>query len=479
MIKRLFFENVGIRQTLFKNTFWLAVAEAITSLLGLILTVYIARILGATEYGKFAFALSFVSVFVILADLGLSDITTRELSREKEGEKEYPAILSLKIFLCTGVLILMLIGSLFITSDPIIQKAIWILAVFILISSFFAIIYSFLRARQKMEYEAGVKIFQCLMITGIGFFVLFHLPSVENLSYGYLFANLIVLIFVLLLFHFRIQSLKLNWNKTVWKRFLRISWPLSLGLVLGWIYVSIDSIMLGCFGRVTETGWYNAASKIVIATIIPATLISRSFYPMLSKFFKESKEKFQQVWNYQMELMITLALPVMAGGLVLAPKIINFFYGTEFVPSIPAFQLLIFVAGISFLYYPYGLALVVSNHQKRNFGLILIGAVINIILNLILIPVHSLYGAAIATIITSIIIFFLAVKFSKRFTPISPLNLRLLKILIITIFSSLMMFIGIRQSLIYNLNTILTIIIGILIYSFILFFFYKFSLLSK
>jgi len=463
-IKNLLFENIGTKQTIFKNTFWLIVAEIIIRALGLAVIIYAARILGATEYGKFAFALSFVSIIVIFADLGLFDITTRELSREKEKEKEYSAILSLKIALSVAVLILILVSSFFITSDFIIRKAIWFLGIFILITSFFNIIYAFLRARQKMEYEAMSKIIQFLLISGLGLFILFTIPSVENLAYGYLIANLISLILILIFFHFFIQPLKLSYDRTIWKKFLKISWPISLGFIAGWILVSVDSIMMGYFGQTAQVGWYNAAYKIIASVVISATLISRSFYPALSRFFKESKEKLQKIWNYQMELMIILAIPTTIGGFIFAPKIINLFYGSGYNPSVYAFQFLVFVCAIDFLYYPYAMALVVSNQQKKNFGLLLTGIVINIILNLALIPRYGFYGAAIATIISSLIIFLLSIVFLKYFTPVSPFNLKLLKVLIMTIISSVVMFLVIRHPLIYNLNLFILILIGGLVY---------------
>jgi O-antigen/teichoic acid export membrane protein len=474
-IKTLFFENIGIKQTIFKNTFWLAVAEGIPRLLEFVLIIYITRILGATEFGKFTFALAFVSMFVVLSDFGLSDITTRELSRDKESEKEYSGIISLKILLSIGTLILMLIGSFFITPDPIIRKVIWILAIFVLISNFFLIIYAFLRARQRMEYEAGIKIFQALIIFSIVLFILFRFPSIENISRGYLIANLITSIVVLMFFHFYIYPLHFSFDRNIWQKFFRFSWPLGLAAISGATFISIDSVMMGYFGQITQTGWYNAARRIVGLTVIPATLILMSFYPVLSKLFRESKEKLQKVWNYYMESMIILAIPIVGGGLALAPKIINFIYAPNFSPSILAFQILIFAAGINFLYNPYIMMLVVSNQQKKYLWINLIAAVINIILNLILIPRYSLYGAAIAAVITYIVILFLGVEFSRRFTPISPFNSRLFKTLTMTILSSSIMFIAITQSMVHNLNVLLTIIIGILIYFAFLFLFYKFS----
>jgi len=77
--------NLGEKQTIAKNTFWLGVAEGITRFLKLFLIIYVARILGATEYGKFTFALAFVSLFAIFSDFGISTITTREIARDKDS----------------------------------------------------------------------------------------------------------------------------------------------------------------------------------------------------------------------------------------------------------------------------------------------------------------------------------------------------------------------------------------------------------
>ncbi len=462
----------AMNKTIFKNTFYLTLAEVITRFLNLAIFIYAARILGDAEYGKFVFALSFTSIAVIFTDLGLFDITVREFSRKREEEKQYPAILSLKIILSIGVFVLIFISSFFISSDPIVQRIIWLLGIFLLISGFLNILFAFLRARQKMQYEAVAKIFQIVLIAILSFVILFVAPSAENLSYVYLIANLIVLILALVLFHYLIQFIRLSFNKAIWKKFLKLSWPLSLGFVMGWIYVSIDSVMIGYFGQIAQVGWYNAAYKIIAVTVISATIISKSLYPVLSKFFVESKEKLQKIWDYQMESIIILAVPIVMGGFVLASKIINFFYGPDYSPSIIAFQFLVFVCAIDFLYFPYAVALVISNQQKKNFGLLLIGAVINIILNLILIPFYGFCGAATATIISSFIILVLAVLLSKYYTPISPFNFNIFKVLTAAVFSGIAMLIVIKQPLIYSLNIFLTVIIGGLIYSFLLFLFY-------
>ena len=467
-----FLKNSGIKQTIVKNAFWLAVAEGITRLLKLFLIIYVARILGVTEYGKFTFALAFVSLFVIFSDFGISQITTRELAKEKEKEKEFSAIFSLKLILSIGALILIYLGSFFITPDPVIRGIIWILGIYIIASGFSEIIYAFLRARQQMEYEAWAKILQAIVVTGVGFFVLFNFASIQSLSLAYLFSALIALISILIFFRFKIYQLKLSFNKNIWQNVLRMSWPLALAGVFGTICSQTDSIMMGYFGQITQVGLYNAAYKIIRVALVPIGLIAITFFPVFSKLFKESKEKLQKSWDYYMQLMILLSIPLVAGGMILAPKIIDFVYDVSYFPSILAFQILLITAVLSYISNPFSQALVVSNQQKRLFWITLSGAIINVGLNLILIPKYSLYGAAFATVATLFLILFLLYRFTLKFTSIKPFNLKFLSTLGVSLTSCIPMYFTITQSMFSHLNVVLVILIGALIY---LFFFWIFK----
>jgi len=471
-IKALLFDNQTVKQTIFKNTFWLSVGTTVSKLLKLVLLVYAARILGATEYGKFTFALAFISLFVIFHEFGLPLIITREFSREKEREKEFFSVLSLKILLIFLALILILISSFFITSDPIIQKIILILALFSLIEGFTNLVFAFFQARQRMEYQAWAVILDALIVTAVGVFVLLNFPSVRNLSYSYLFSSLVVLIFVLFFFHFKVFPLSISWQKTIWQRFLKMSWPLALISLCGAFYTYIASVMMGHWGQINETGWYNAAYGIIQVALFPAGFVSASFYPMISKLLRESKEKLQNTLNSQMEIMISLAFPLVIGGIALAPKIINFIYGLNFSPSISAFQILIIMVGIVFLSAPLSNLLIVLNHQKKVFYINAGGAITSIVLNLLLIPRFSLYGAAIATLITYFIMFILVLFSVKYFTPLSFFNFRLIKVSIFAILATGLMYFLIKQPVLYNLNVILTLILGILIY-FVTFFVFQ------
>jgi O-antigen/teichoic acid export membrane protein len=464
-IKSLLFKNTGIKQTIFKNTFWLIGAEGVSKLLKIVLIIYVARIFGALNYGIFTFSLAFVTLFAVFFDMGLGAIITREFSDKGGKEEEFLAIFSLKILLGAMVLFLIFVGSFFISQDLVIRKIIWILGIYIMITELIGTIFVFFRSRQQMEHEAWMKIFQIFTETSIGLFIILNFPSVQNLSYSYLVASFITLFVVLLFFNFKVFPLKFYWEKSIWKKFLRMSWPVALVGVFATIYSQIDSVMMGYWGQIIETGWYNAAYRLVSMIMAPATLIGISFFPVLSKTFKESKEEFQKIGDYQMQIIIFFAIPVMVGGIALAPKIVNCVYGQTYSSAILAFQILIIMAGFTFFSNLFSNILIAVKKQKNLSVIIFSGAVLNIILNVLLIPRYTLYGAAVSTLITMVLILVLFLGFVPKLTPFKIFNLNFLINFLGACISSLIMYFFVSKPEIYCINIFVLILIGILLYS--------------
>lgn len=476
-IKDLLLNNKDDKQTLFKNTFWLGAGMLLNKLLSLILIVYAARFLGAEEYGKFAFALSFIYLFIVFFDFGLSPIITREFARGKEKKEDFYCIISLKILLALGTLVLILISSFLTVPEKDIQNMILILSLFLIANSFWGMFNSFFHARQKMEYEALFDTLQVFVIFVLGLFILFNFPSAENLSYAYFLSALITLISVAVFFHFKIFPLKIELNISIWKKFLTMSWPLALIGLFGVIYGYIDSVMLGYWKMFAETGWYNAAQRIIVAGLIPMGFIGASFYPALSKLSHDSKEKFQEVWDSELEIMILLSLPIVIGGIFLAPKIIQSFYTADFAPSILAFQILLFTVGPIFLYRPFYDAMIVLNQQAKTFWITVAGALVNVILNLILIPKYSLYGAAWATVVTNLLILVVIVLYAQKFTFIRLPYLRVFLTFLAAFAASALMYLVIKQPFIYKFNIFILVLVGSVVYSFSLFAIKKYILI--
>jgi len=449
-VKSFLLDNRTVRQTIYKNTLWLIVGMGVNRALKAVLVIYVARMLGATEYGKFAFALAFVGLFSIIYDFGISMMIVREFSREPE--QDFSSIISLRIILGLVAYAVMIIGSLIVTEDVTIRKIMFVLGLFCLIESFATIFYGYFQAKQKMEYQTYAETFQTILALIVGFFILFRMPSGQNLSYGYFVSSAIALAVLLWFFNRKIFRLNIGRDKAVWRKFLLISWPMALTGLFGTICTSMDSIMMGHWNFITETGWYNAAYKLVIVAMLPAGLISGSFFPVLSRFFKESKDKLQSLYDYHEKIMISLAIPLVVWSVFFAPRIIYMFYGSSFFPSVLAFQLLMVMVGFYFISRPLNDVLLASNQQKKVFLANFVGAMVNIILNLVLIPRYSLYGAAVSTIATYLTMFLLLFIFSLRPVIIKPLNRNILCDIIAATVASLLMGFVISQTFVARWN---------------------------
>lgn len=473
--KKFLLNNFGLKQTLVKNTFWLTFAEGISKIFKLVLFIYIARILGATEYGKFSFSLSFVNLFVIFSSLGIFNIVTREFAREEEKEKDFSAIFSLKIILTLLTYILIFIGSFFITKEHDIRVIIYILGAEVLLDGFLLLLYSFLRAREKMEYQALGQIIQVFLVTALGLIVLFFLPSVKNLSWAYFLGTAFAFVVGMIFFNFRIHHIKPIFNSAVWKKYLLMSYPLALASFVGTIHGNIDSTMLGSWGEITQTGWYNAAQRIVQAAFILVNLASVSFFPVLSKFFKEeNKNNFQKSFDYFFIFVIFLVVPTILGGIVLAPRLIDLVYGSGYLPAVYALQITLVSTAIGVISAPFRYSLIAANQQSKIFWATVFSVVANIVLNLILIPRLSLYGASISGMISLSASLFLYFYISKKSAGINPFGKRVFMNFICAILASGIMAIIVSLKAFQAIHVIGLIFIGFLIYLIVFFVFKKF-----
>jgi O-antigen/teichoic acid export membrane protein len=472
-IKSFFFRNNSLRQTIAKNTFWLMMAELTTRLFKLALIIYIAKIFGAENYGRFSFALAFVGLFVMLSDLGISQIVVREFSRKKEEENvDFSSVLSLKIGLAAVALVVMVLSATFVTHDPLIRKIILILSLYAVINGFIEVFFAFFRAKQKMEYESSAKIVHALAVNSVGFYILFHSPTLEKLSYGYLFASFIAMTVIMLFFNFKATNLKLSWHFGLWKYYLMAAWPLALTGIFSNTYLNIDSIIMGCFGQLVETGWYNAAHKIILVAMLPIDLIATSFFPVLSEAYSQSKDRLQKVWNYFNDLVIFLTIPMAVGGIVLSKKIIEWVFDASFTPAVATFQILMMAVVFYFFSCGFLRMLVVCHQEKKIFKIYFLGTILNLILNFILIPKFSLYGSAVALTITFGAILFLLVKDAVKFRYVNIFSNRSLHIATASALASLLMYIFITNQFVRNLNVVYNMLVGATIYlsSFLIFY---------
>jgi len=458
--------NKDTKQTIVKNTFWLSFSTILSKIIKYFLIIYVARILGATEYGVFNFAMSFVALFNIFADLGITSLISREVAKEEKSGIHISAAFTLKLLLTIATLALIIVASFLIPQVAKTRITILILAGYILINGLAVFFYNCFYGKQEMQYRSVTEIISVSLTTILGIYLVSLVSRAYILAIAYLVGAIVAFLIIFFIFKKKFGStLKLDFNKKEWKKIFNWSWPLALGGVFAAIYTNTDSLMMGFWHLFNQIGYYNAAQKIVGVAIIPAGLIAISFFPALTKSHSnQEKQKMQKLFDSQNIILAMIAIPIVVGGYILANGLIIHLYGLEYQPAIKAFRILILMGGISYLVAPLGRALFIYNQQKRTFWVTIWAALLNVVLNAFLIPKFGLYGAAWASVATFALSFILLSYYTQKLTPLKIVNRRLIKYLFVFLSSSLLMGLVLLFLAAHNVNPFLKIGIGTLVY---------------
>jgi len=453
-------------QRIAKNAGVLLISNIASRVFSFFYVMYTVRYLGAEGFGILSFAIAFTGIFGVFTDLGLSTLTIREVARDKSLTNKYiNNIVAMKLILViiTFGLIILVINILGYPLQTI--KVVCLMALSVIFNAFSGMFYSIFRAYEKMEYKSlGQILSNALMLSG-ALFAINQGFNVIGFASIYFMVSVIILIysFILYILKFAKPKIEIDWN--FWIKSIKEAWPMGGMAVCIMIYFRIDAVMLSLMKGDTAVGLYSAAYKLSeISTIIPSIFMA-SIFPIMSKYHKSSQSSFIKIYGKSVKYLFYLALPMALVVTLLAKPIINLIYGNEFAGSVRALQVLIWASAIMYVTMVMGTAYVAANKQMVNFKLAIVATILNIVLNLLLIPRYSYLGASAATVATEAFGFFVGNFFLNKWGyKINILNIYLLPIIALFAFGITAMILLSMNIDIFIVSAICIIIYGLVIY---------------
>lgn len=398
---------------LVKNFFSLVSARIISASLGCVVTIYLARVLEATNFGKICFAQAALIYFKLIANLGLAILGVREVARNRERIKNYlNNILTLRLFL---TLISFLLLTVFVIVIPKSIETKYLILLYSLSLLPYALLIEWVfQGIERMEFVGISRILNNLLYALLVFLLVKNVKQLLLIPCLWLLGSLAATGFLIFIFVKQFGRIRLRINIPFWKDLLKQSLPMGAAFIMIQVYYSFDTVMLGFVKGNEVVGWYNAAYKIILFLVGFAGLFGSIIFPPISKYFKESVKKLEKFLSYSSKLTIFISLPLAVGGTILAPAIMNLLYGSQYNNGIIAFQILIWSVFTVFANIPFASSLLACYRQKEYLYSVSAGAMVNIILNLYLIPRYSLIGAAVATIVAEIIVLSMLYHYSQK-----------------------------------------------------------------
>jgi O-antigen/teichoic acid export membrane protein len=391
-----------------KNTFYNIFINIIKVLIPLLTIPYISRVLGPKNLGTINFIRSIINYFIIIAGLGIPIYASREIAKFNDDiQKRTKFFIEIEVLRFIMIVVAELIFILLVLKFPQIVKGhIKLSLVFsgLIISSFLNIDW-FYKGLGKFNFISNSLIFSKSIYLLLIFIIIKSRQDVYNYALIILLSDLI---FNTLMFF--VSKYKLDYNNFSLKEinlrihFKFVGWFLFSRLAV-LVYTNLDSVMIGYIQNEESVGYYYVANRLV-KIILPFVVATGAvLLPEISKLKKNNNyEKITDYLRKSISIMIMVSVPATIGFILLSDKIIPLIFGLQYksVLTLKILAPLLIIIGFSNIY---GTQILLPFNKEKEFSLIIIlGAVINFVLNLFLIDLIGHNGAAVSTVIAEFII---------------------------------------------------------------------------
>lgn len=425
-----------------KAAVWTFCGIILSNLIGFFYRIPLVRILGANAYGLFCLGVSLLGFFRIVSLMGLKDGLVRTIafysSREDKTKMKTSIYSGFFISLISSfiIMIIILLFAPFIAIRIFHNNALILIfrlfAFSIPISVGIAIFIAIFRAFQKIRFmvlfeKITEKFFRMVLV--LFFLVLGY--SLYGAVAGFIIAGIITLILEIFAYR-KISHLKNIHSADIFKtgkELLSLSLPL---LYSGFIFVVtryFDIFCLGFFCDAKSVGVYDATSNLALFLLIFSASLASLQLPIVSNLWEKKEiNEIKKIYATITKWILILSIPFSIFCAVFAKDIISFIYGTPYIIGWKVFIIFLFGVILRSLTRPASQILTSMGKTRIQFKNMLIVTIVNIILNIILIPKFGIEGAAIATIISFSILSMLSVFWVHKLLKINPFFLNTLKI---------------------------------------------------
>ena len=400
-------------QRIIKNTVSLLCSGVLSQLFGFVVVLYLARVLGPDSFGKINFAMAFLAFISLLPNLGMPLWGTKEIAADKSKMASLSAnIVSVRLVMSVAGFIVLIVISLALNKSSDIKM----LLILYGLGLFPAALYLdwVFQGIERMEIIGLGRL--CIALTNIGLILLLvHGPQqllwvpVINALAGLLGAGVLLIIF-----QHQKGTIALRLDRPATRKIIAQSLPLGLSMILIQIIYYLDTILLGFMRGTEEVGIYNAAYRLVLFVIVGGTFYFDAIFPVVANYYKTSHSAILKLLSYTARIVAVLAIPMGVGCALLARQILQLFYGSRYVDSTVALQILIWVAVLIYFNMIYARAMWACNQQKAYLKIVAGQALLNVIMNVVCIPWLGIAGAATSKVAAELAgLFFYYREFSK------------------------------------------------------------------
>jgi len=428
----------------------------------IIIYPYTSRIIGDEGIGRVAFSLSVVQYFIFLGSLGIPIYGIREISKYKDNVAKRSKIFFELLIIQVGATLLSLIIYLIVILK-------WNVLTNNLAILFILGINLFFNTLSLDWFYKGIEEYKFISVRNIlvklvalSYMFIFVKSKQDYLQYTIIF--IITLTGVNIINAFNIKKFVSFERYTLEiKHHIKSILIIFVSVLAISIYVNLDITMLGILSGEKHVAYYSVAIKLNRLLITLVTAFGTVIVPKISNYvYNKNNEEIKKLLKIALSYIFIISIPAIIILNNFAKEIILLMFGEQFKPAISTFKITNLIILFTGLNNFMGIQVLFPHNKEKYYTFsIIVGVIFNIILNYILIPIYKNDGAAIATLMTELIILILLFYFTKNQINKILFSKNLIKIL----FSGLLMLVLINLSKLIIFTSVYRLIIGSVICS--------------
>ena len=387
-----------------KNVEWIILEQIFQMAVSLVTGVLTARYLGPSNYGALNYTSSFVTFALSVTTLGMEGVVIKKMIMHPNDEGTYLGSCLFFRFLSSilsSIAILIIVAV--INPKDHLKWILVFLQSFQLIFKSVQILDSWFQRYLKSRYVSIGKMVACLIVSGYKVFLLVTQKSIVWFAFSNSLTDMVIAI-TLFFFYKSEHGQKLRIDKAKGIEVLSESYHFILSGLMSATYSQMDRIMIGSMMSDLNVGLYTTATAVCGMWLFVPNAIINSFSPKILELKKEGSEKLyekrlEQLYTFIIWLCVFISIIIC----ILGHYIIHILYGDEYIGAVSVLRISIWYETFAMIGTARGIWILCEGKNKYVKYYLGIGAIVNLLLNWVMIPIWGINGAAIATLITQII----------------------------------------------------------------------------
>ena len=393
-------EKIMLKNKVIKNASWIIASRIVQALLALVISMLTARYLGPSNYGIINYAASIVAFVMPLMHLGVNSVLVQEIVRNPDDEGRIIGTATVMTFLSS----LLCIGgtvAFAAIANPGETETIVVCALYsiLLIFQSLDMVRYWFQSKYLSKYTSIISL---AAYTVVSIYKIYLLATGKSI-YWFVVSNALeyAIISICSIYLYKQKGTqKLGFSKTIGRRLLSTGKYYIISELMVTVFVQTDKIMLKGMLNSEATGFYSAAVTCATITQFVFAAILDSSRPAILESKKKSEEAFERNMKRLYSIVIYFSLAQSLAISLFAPLIIQILYGNSYAPASTALRIVVWYTTFSYLGAARNIWILAEGQQKHLLSVNMLGALANVIVNFMLIPVLGISGAAIASLVT-------------------------------------------------------------------------------